>query len=128
MPKRIQLKRTKGWRLADISDNVVIVDRRGKWGNPFPVSEFGLMQSLALYEAWVRGWAMQITVRTRELIGNRPLPNFAELHDKDLACWCKLCEKHKDGKPLDEDCPDCAPCHVDVIGKLLYKNEVKNEG
>lgn len=34
-PKRIQLRRTKGWRLADHSTNAVIVDRRGPYGNPF---------------------------------------------------------------------------------------------
>lgn len=33
--KRIQLRRTKGWRLADHSTNAVIVDRRGPYGNPF---------------------------------------------------------------------------------------------
>lgn len=38
----------------------------------------------------------------------------------NLSCWCKLCERHKDGKPLNKDCKDCAPCHVDVIGRILY--------
>ena len=32
MPKRIQRKRTKGWRLPP---NTVCVTRPGKWGNPF---------------------------------------------------------------------------------------------
>lgn len=34
-PRRIHLSRAKGWRLADHSDHVKIVDRRTKWGNPF---------------------------------------------------------------------------------------------
>ena len=33
-PKRIQLRRTKGWRLPD---NAVIVSRPSKWGNPFRI-------------------------------------------------------------------------------------------
>ena len=32
LPKRIQRKRTKGWRKPE---NTVIVDRTSKWGNPF---------------------------------------------------------------------------------------------
>lgn len=34
-PRRIQLRRTKGWRLADHSTNAVVVARPSKWGNPF---------------------------------------------------------------------------------------------
>lgn len=43
-----------------------------------------------------------------------------ELTGKHLACYCKLCPKHANGKPLNESCADCKPCHVDVIGKILY--------
>lgn len=32
MPERIQLRRTKGWRLPE---NTVVVSRPSKWGNPF---------------------------------------------------------------------------------------------
>ncbi|XWO59890.1 DUF4326 domain-containing protein (plasmid) [Pseudomonas luteola] len=34
MPARIQLRRTKGWRLPE---GAVRVARPGKWGNPFRV-------------------------------------------------------------------------------------------
>lgn len=37
MPKRIRLSRAPGWRIAEHSDNYVIVDRRSKWGNPFRI-------------------------------------------------------------------------------------------
>jgi hypothetical protein len=37
-PKRIQLRRTKGWRLPD---NSVIVSRPTKWGNPFRIGVHG---------------------------------------------------------------------------------------
>ena len=35
-PIRIQLRRTKGWRMPE---NTVRVTRPSKWGNPFVVSE-----------------------------------------------------------------------------------------
>lgn len=34
MPKRIQLRRTKGWRKPA---GAVVVSRPSKWGNPYPV-------------------------------------------------------------------------------------------
>jgi hypothetical protein len=48
-PRRIQLSRRAGWRLADHSTNVVIVDRRGPYGNPFrAVRSNGMIQ---IYDA-----------------------------------------------------------------------------
>jgi hypothetical protein len=38
MPERIQLKRTKGWRMPP---NSVKVDRSTQWGNPFRVGMLG---------------------------------------------------------------------------------------
>ena len=37
----------------------------------------------------------------------------------DLCCWCPLCDLYRAGKPLDEHCPDCAPCHADPLGELV---------
>ena len=34
MPKRIQRKRTAGWRMPE---NTVYVGRPTRWGNPYPV-------------------------------------------------------------------------------------------
>ena len=34
MPKRIQLKRTKGWRKPE---GAVVVSRPSRWGNPFAI-------------------------------------------------------------------------------------------
>ena len=126
MPKRIQLSRRKGYRKPA---GAVVVSRPSKWGNPFKPStlfgdvpaillhtinihnphtgrEIGIDVCLQLYRAWVQ----------REYTnGNLDLSN---LHGKDLACWCKLCEQHADGKPLGVDCPDCQPCHADVLLRL----------
>ena len=41
-----------------------------------------------------------------------------DLRGLNLACWCKLCDKHADGKPFGEQCPDCAQCHADVLGAI----------
>jgi hypothetical protein len=69
MPKRIQRKRSKGWRLPA---NAVSVTRPGKWGNPYTVEEYGREQALRLYREWVIG------------------KDLSELRGKDLACYCSL--------------------------------------
>ena len=89
MPKRIQRKRTKGWRMPS---GVVYVGRPTKWGNPFCKLLPGdnTAQLVRLFRAWLRNGMMS---------GNL-LPEAKEqLRGKDLACWC----------PLD------APCHADVL-------------
>ncbi len=89
MPKRIQRKRTKGWKMPK---GAVYVGRPTKWGNPFRVgldvpSRFDATNQ---YRAKIGGnlW----TFPTKEDIKS-------ELVGKDLICWC----------PLD------APCHADVL-------------
>jgi hypothetical protein len=37
------------------------------------------------------------------------------LRGANLACFCPLCPKHQDGRPWNEPCPDCPPCHADVL-------------
>lgn len=43
-----------------------------------------------------------------------------QLGGKNLSCWCALCPKHDalGGKPLNEHCPDCSPCHIDPLGEI----------
>lgn len=107
MAKRIQLKRTKGWR---IPENTVKVDRSTKWGNPFVVHGDGFAMTpemavdsfrslLAKSGAWcpvpVHKWPKgKIPATFTEVEDVK-----RELRGKDLACWC----------PLD------APCHADVL-------------
>ena len=71
-PRRIQRKRTKGWRLPA---NTVIVDRTSKWGNPFRTGIVGV--DIAAY---MRLW------NTRK--GRATIQR--ELRGKNLCCWCKL--------------------------------------
>lgn len=103
MTERIQLSRTKGWRMPP---NTVKVDRSTRWGNPFNATQsyiahrHGLLvplherpslgRCLDLFSAYAFG----ITLVHREWL--------TPLRGKNLACWCKLGE----------------PCHADVLLRL----------
>jgi hypothetical protein len=90
--RRIQRKRTKGWKMPL---NTVYVGRPSKWGNPFKVEH---KDGLIFREAAIRMYERHLK---NELIKD---PHFLDpLKGKDLACWC----------PLDK------PCHADVILKFL---------
>ena len=105
-PKRIQRKRTKGWRMPE---GAVYVGRPGKWGNPFPVGQ------------WVRPLegGLPVEVKTPEQAvalfrasAMHPTGGFVfrenvrkHLAGKDLCCWC----------PLDQ------PCHADVLLEIANR-------
>lgn len=89
MSKRIQLKRTKGWRLANHSHNAIIVDRRGLWGNQYLVKEHGREEAVRKHaEFWLHG-----------IKNFGASKRFRQLHNTDLACWCALDQ----------------PCHADFL-------------
>ena len=98
-PKRIQRKRTKGWRMPE---GAVYVGRGSFWDNPFRGPE-----ALRLYRLlWRRRWKdleregiyewLIPYLKSRLVRWERRLP---ELRGLDLACWC----------PLGAD------CHADVL-------------
>jgi len=92
-PARIQLRRSRGWKMPP---GALKVDRTTKWGNPFTVAEFGSAAvAVAEHGRWMRG---EIAAP------DGALPPGAEairaaLAGHDLACWC----------PLD------GPCHADLL-------------
>lgn len=114
-PKRIQRKRTKGWK---IPPNTVNCTRPGKWGNPFKVGNY--------YTISKSGWMTPCTPEAIELAKKSPryifivdaqcavdtyesymknlmFPyDFTELRGKNLACFCK----------------EGQPCHADILLKL----------
>ena len=97
MPKRIQRKRTKGWRMPP---NTVYVGRPSKWGNPFTLRR----RSGRGIEAFERQRAVDFFALDR--FG--PLTcraDLEELRGKDLACWCRLDQL----------------CHADVLLKAANK-------
>jgi hypothetical protein len=68
--KRIQRKRTKGWKMPP---NTIYVGRPTKWGNPYQ----GLSE-IPMYREWVKD----------EIKAGRL--NIRELRGHNLACWCPL--------------------------------------
>lgn len=115
-PRRIQLRREKGWRKPE---GAVVVARPTKWGNPWSVTYHdgawwltgpfsGLVPSFAT-EALALGSAVAHFGQYVMPHGYRDLrPTWtlddvdAELRAKVLACWC----------PLNQ------PCHADVLLEL----------
>lgn len=94
-PKRIQRKRTKGWRMPP---NCVSCTRPGKFGNPYRVgSEYEdidgamcIVQDAEHAVECFRHYAINV-------IGVKRIQR--ELRGKDLACFCSLDK----------------PCHADVL-------------
>ena len=90
MPKRIQRKRTKGWRMPG---NTVYVGRGSIWGNTFTVEQYGRENAVQMF---------------RDYIGHPNSPHgfepeeIEQLRGKNLACWCR------------ED----QACHADVLLEL----------
>lgn len=99
MAKRIQRKRTKGWRMPD---NAIYVGRPTEWGNPFSVGDRATLPGYPVAVCFSQAEAVDAYRAVVEM-----MPAFkdrvrSELRGKDLACWC----------PLDQ------PCHADVLLEL----------
>lgn len=117
MPERVQLRRTKGWRMPP---NTVKVARPSLWGNPIKVNEkCTATEAVRAYRQLLTKSQMWIAQRIKSEDGHadpfaslniiawrekvkRSLP---ELRGKNLACFC----------PLDQ------PCHADVLLKLANR-------
>jgi hypothetical protein len=70
-PRRVQLRRTKGWRKPE---GAVIVSRPSRWGNPFPIRpERSAAEAVALYRDWIASRVEDVRI---------------ELAGRDLCCWC----------------------------------------
>lgn len=122
-PKRIQRKRTKGFKLPV---KTLCVSRPSIWRNPFPLTEFGEL-TLPLFRNTLLGiwngallddkppslrssaydlhceWQQQFSYRHPLDVLRSTLPNY-----DFIACWCK------------ED----ASCHADILlelGSLRYQ-------
>lgn len=122
-PLRIQLRRTKGWRKPP---NTVIVSRPSKWGNPYTVVEVENRRWMLLDHCDRGAKPLGISVDRRDMqnaaaglfrleLAREGVPDASELRGLNLACWCRLCDAHRDGKPLGVVCKECEPCHADVL-------------
>ena len=104
-PRRVQRKRTKGWKMPP---NTVSVCRPGKWGNPFKVGE----RISDMNPSVVQNRAEAVACfRVNLLIGRLDFTVkdvITALAGKNLACFCALDQ----------------PCHADV---LLSEANVKGD-
>lgn len=102
-PIRVQLRRTKGWKMPP---NTVKVDRSTRWGNPWSVGDYGIRdadEAVRMFRSAVLGFTSngsycQPHAHPDSYIG-RIIADVRLLRGKNLACWC----------PLDK------PCHADAL-------------
>ena len=97
-PIRIQLRRTKGWRMPE---NTVKVDRSTNWGNPYAARDYGGRfpdRPVDLFRDFMASDETKALMMWGRL---------EKLRGKNLACWCAL----------------DAPCHADVLLELANKPE-----
>ena len=101
-PKRIQRRRTKGWRMPE---GAIYVGRPTKWGNLWVVglADCGCRcAGECTHNTFRCETAAEAVQMHRDWILSGKRLRFEvvkELRGKDLACWC----------PLDQ------PCHADVL-------------
>lgn len=98
-PRRIQRKRTKGWRMPE---GAVYVGRPTKWGNPYRV---GPETRAAFAVSAAQRAVNQYRLLVSQMVERGRL-DLEELRGKHLACWC----------PLDQ------PCHADVLLELANRS------
>jgi hypothetical protein len=119
-PKRIQLRRTKGWRLPPTARSVA---RPGYYGNPYKPGSVYLVGDLLPFPLpTARTWegpcgaanlrAVKCTDVAQAVAWYRQWATTALEPDKiellrglDLACWC----------PLEDAGGNRVPCHADVL-------------
>ena|SRR5690606_10520597 len=118
MPKRIQLRRTKGWRKPE---GAVVVSRPSKWGNPFSQWDGDPVEN---YRHLLNGILDRAELRQRLCYDKQPLradavidrlldqrdfvrANIGRLRGKDLCCWCPIISRG-----------GYVPCHADVLLSL----------
>lgn len=110
-PQRIQLKRTKGWRMPP---NTVKVDRSTRWGNPFSLAaaiDYGVADKptaaafvVDAFKVWMGGGprAGDLWQGPQSDAARQPFADLGPLRGKNLACWCA----------------PGSPCHADVLLEL----------
>lgn len=98
MPKRIQRKRTKGWKMPE---NTVYVGRPTMWGNPYEFDakdEWNVVEGRKTAVMRFISW-LAVPAGEHMKQWNYIQNHLKDLQGKDLACWC----------PLDQ------PCHADIL-------------
>lgn len=110
-PKRIQLRRTKGWRKPE---GAIVVSRPSRWGNPVTIDQmrehYPDHDDSGLRRMVVSDFRGLVEGRFDEWPEGATYPSMGEIRSElaghDLACWC----------PLDQ------PCHADVLLELANQS------
>jgi len=89
--KRIQRKRTKGWKMPL---NTVYVGRPNKWGNPFTDMKDAYDRYRVSTQLMRRPYS-ELGYNSKTFVDNA----IKELKGKNLACWCSLDQS----------------CHADIL-------------
>ena len=91
--------------LTSLPKNVVRVDRRSQWGNPF------IMHDESMREEVIEKYRQHLWLKMKDpTLGPTLVQDLLELSGSDLACWCAP-----------------KPCHADVMIRAiawLQENEV----
>lgn len=104
----------------------VYVGRGSRWGNPFKVGAEYVRRRMdpggGQRSGIVVDQAHAVRLFSRFTARECGFQEAVEaLRGRDLACWCRLCDEHRDGKPLGVKCVDCAPCHVEPLLDLANR-------
>lgn len=111
--KRIQRRRTKGWKMPP---NTVSVTRPGPYGNPFVIGEMAPSVYSRFHKGTVDTAEQAVALFRRALLheatketpaAERVIDLLAGLRGKNLACFCALDQ----------------PCHADVLLELANAPE-----
>lgn len=113
-PRRIQRKRTKGWKMPP---NTIYVGRPSRFGNRFIVSNdhpflehySDYRSNVDLWEGWPLSDAETAVIAFREMQCTETFTKTARsaLRGKNLACWCAVGQ----------------PCHADVLLEIANRSK-----
>jgi hypothetical protein len=109
--KRVQRKRTKGFRLPE---NTKCVNRGTKWGNPFKVVQSGNIWTIKDKNGIQHGG----TFGTKDEASAMAVHYYSGWVDKKIASG-DLDLKELKGKNLACFCSLTSPCHADYLLKLV---------
>lgn len=107
-PRRIQLRRTRGWRKPE---GAVVVARPTRWGNPYRIGDLNPYAATDEFPDGAPMTAEEVVALYAMGVAFLPESAFAPLRGRDLACWCPLVDAT--GRPV--------PCHADVLLELANR-------
>lgn len=128
-PVRIQRQRTKGWRMPE---NTVYVGRGTKWGNPFRVGDYAVIDTVHVGTP-VNGKLFQATEHTAIKMDPKMASDLYRIFLSARASnssdgiknmpWWQDIRREIAGKNLACWCPPDQPCHADVLLEIANQEQ-----